>query len=115
MPPEVQEAWGCSGPAPETVWSSSCPACAVGLADCQVCHGSGFEEHLRCPGRILGNGSSLMRAELRMAYQFGLLPFAGGLRAQPAAWVQALELYGAELGAIQAELDRRRRQGSPLT
>jgi len=60
------------------------------------------EKHRTCPANIVET-SLIPILNLYSAYQDGFLWTAGGISAQPAAYMQAIQLIGSEVAKIEKE------------
>ncbi len=100
----LRVAWGCDKEATQKR-SVLCPHCHG--ANCERCDFTGEIDFKRCPNAVaVPKVHHAMRA-CNMAREHGVLPVAGGMQAQAAAFAQALAIVDSEVGAIRREHEAR--------
>jgi len=114
---QLRREWRCDGDGEDPVAEFVCFLCpppdSNGVralpprAACRVCHGTGRWTIKRCPHAYAGEigREACDAAEMLSA---SILPAPGGLDAQPATWLEAALLCGAE----RSEYDRRARDAA---
>jgi hypothetical protein len=106
---DLRAQWGCDGP---TAWEQFFLPCACGGEDgCQVCAGTGLEPVHECPNRLLSAGVIPLLELHRVWPQ--VLPLAGGLYDQPAAYVQAMRLLDQAEARMKREMQEEAEEHAP--
>lgn len=107
--------WGCLERTERPQLWIPCVVCGQEEERCKECGGSGWEAIHRCPYALVD--AATWELVYLHAHWPAVLPYAGGLYEQPAAYVQAMRLLDAAVGrmreVMREEQERQQRIARP--